>query len=81
MFNRKTALGTSSSIKLTWNHPLREYLQSIANKMVNEDDFSTTMQITDRGCIAEGGKIWVDIIFGNERVYTPLRYINPQIAS
>ena len=49
--------------------------------MVNKNDFSTTMQIIVRGCIAKGGRIRVDIEFGNERAYTSLRYINPRVAS
>ena len=44
-------------------------------------DTPLTMNFAYRGCIAKGGKVWVDIEFGNERVYTSLRYINPQIIN
>ena len=44
-------------------------------------DTPLTMNFVDKGCITEGGRVWVDIEFGNERVYTPLRHINPRMTS
>ena len=52
-------------------------MQNMAIRMNESVDTPLTMNFADRGCIAEGGRVQVDIEFGNERVYTLLRHINP----
>ena len=81
MFSRKTALNTSLGIRLSRNHSSGQEMQSMAILMNESVDTPLTMNFADRSCIVEGGKVWVDIEFGNERVYTPLRHINPQMTS
>ena len=53
----------------------------MAIRMNESVDAPLAMNFSDKGCIVEGGKVWVDIEFGNERVCTPLRHINPWMTS
>ena len=56
-------------------------MQNMAIRMNESVDALLAMNFADKGCIVEGGRVWVDIEFGNERVYTPLRHVNPWMTS
>ena len=42
MFNRKTALGTSSGIRLSQTHPLRAIIKGVAEFLVKDSTFAVT---------------------------------------